>query len=126
MTPEHTGRKIAILCRHVDFAATGTRDDQEMSELAKRCGYAIIDNVIIDPRREGPWVTVLNAIGRAITNAECDRIAVAVFVPDVFHVDGIDYYIKKRAVLINVAGEKALERTGLQAVLGAVAKIGAA
>ncbi|WP_429454956.1 hypothetical protein [Nocardia sp. GP40] len=79
-----------------------------MTELGQRLGRAVDETtVVLDPRREGPWTTVMLALRR--TQAD------AVIVPHLGHVDGIDGWIREHAQLITVQGERVLERSASRA-----------
>lgn len=97
--------RLAIRCVRPELipAADRARIEHEMTALGTQLGR-VVDRltVEIDPTREGPWVTVANAIGRTH--------ATDVIVPDLEHVDGIDHRIRERVQLITVKGEQVLER----------------
>lgn len=79
-----------------------------MRDLGVRLARAVDDTVVeIDPRREGPTATVLEAIARTG--------ATDVIVPDLEHVDGIEYWIREHARLITVNPPRVFERVGLVA-----------
>lgn len=93
-------QRIAIPLLRIDIQTE--TDADRMSALAHGLGYELGEFVVIDPRREGPYTTVMQAIARTH--------AAAVIVPDLEHVDGIDRYIRERVQLINVENERVLER----------------
>lgn len=100
--------RLAIRCIRPDLTADRYRDEHEMGNigiLLARAVDATVIPIVIDPRREGPATTVLEAIAR--TGAD------AVIVPDLEHVDGIDHLIRERADLITVHPPRVLERAGL-------------
>jgi len=95
--------RLAIRCVRPDLTDDRERDERQMTAVGVRLGYAVDEVVvIIDPSREGPLTTVMNALAR--TKAD------AVIVPDLDHIDGIDKRIRERAQLITVVGEEMLAR----------------
>ncbi|MBF5002413.1 hypothetical protein IRT45_35440 [Nocardia sp. BSTN01] len=95
-------KRIAIAVLRIEIR--GGNDEADMVGLAERLGYRLHEQLVeIDPDREGPLVTVTNAIRHA--GAE------AVIVPDLQHVDGIDEHIRQRALLITVEGERIMQRS---------------
>lgn len=104
-SPKNEGTsRLAIRCIRPDLTDDRDRDEHEMMELGVRLGYAVDETAIrIDPTKEGPYATVMLALGR--TRAD------AVIVPDLEHVDGIDGAIRERVLLITLEGERVLTRT---------------
>lgn len=88
-----TSEPTAIRCIRPELTADWVGDIQKMTDLAIRLGYQPGQVVVIDPRREGPYATVIGAIA--------EHEPAAVIVPDIDHIDGIDHYIRERVLLIN-------------------------
>lgn len=99
--------RLAIRCYRRDLIAPNeiARIEREMGELGTRLGRAVdLTTVVIDPAVAGPWATVGTAI--ALTHAT------DVIVPDLEHVDGIEYWIRQHAQLITLEGERVLKVWG--------------
>lgn len=98
--------RLAIRCIRPDLTDDRDRDEREMRDLGVQLSRAVDDTVVeIDPLREGPARTVLEAIARTG--------ATAVIVTDLEVVNGIEYWIRERADLITVRPPRVLERAGL-------------
>jgi hypothetical protein len=103
MEQQSSGR-LAIRCIRPDLTSDRGRDEREMRRIGVQLGYAVDDTVVvINPWCEGPYTTVMSALG--------DTQADAVIVMDLGHIDGIDHAIRQRAQIITVEGERVLERS---------------
>ncbi|WP_067891133.1 hypothetical protein [Nocardia vaccinii] len=101
MTGPVAGR-VAVRCIRPDLIAEEDRAriEQEMTDLGVQLGCAVDTIVVvINPDEMGPWATVANAIARAR--------ATHVIVPSMWHVDGIDDWIRARTELLALAGPHA-------------------
>ena len=99
-----TAGQVAIRCIRPDLIAAADREriEQEMTDLGMQLGCAVDALiVVIDPNVMGPWATVTNALARAR--------ATHVIVPSLWHVDGIDGWIRARAELVPLAGPLAAD-----------------
>jgi hypothetical protein len=106
----HPSSRLAICVVRPDLiaAANLTKIVQQMTDLGIRLGRTVDDTtVFIDTAVEGPWTTIAAALGRTH--------ATDVIVPNLGHVDGIDYYIRQRVRLITLVGEHVLEKAHLEA-----------
>jgi len=99
--------RIAIPCLRIEIR--GGNDERDMRALGERLGFDVTELVAVDPRSEGAYTAVMLAIRRTG--------AVAVIVPNLQHVEGIDHWIRQHVELITVQGERVLERavTGVRA-----------
>lgn len=102
-TMETTPGRLAIRFIRPDLTNNYVDDALQMTAACGRAGYEVDPGELVielDPRREAPLTTVLNALAR--TGAD------AIAVPDLEHIDGIDRAIRHRVPIITATPERQL------------------